>query len=210
MRAWTSTGARDVREEVVVEKTKGTMVGSSRCWPATRGKREGVMCATGHSRSNTGLRNWTRALRLCLDSQREFVCATRVKSYARTSRRYSICRRLDSLRAPSARLLSPAEMIFMMKIWRAEVLELLHPAVAPASRPGCRRSRLEMSFESSAHTATVRLQPGDQPAALLRGLWTRVARGLGCPTRPKLRFTETAGYGACVTALTSLLRVLLE
>ena len=47
LRAWTSAGARDVREEVVVEKTKGTMVGSSRCWPATRGKREGVRCATG-------------------------------------------------------------------------------------------------------------------------------------------------------------------
>eukprot|EP00966_Prymnesium_polylepis_P178335 4129744-Prymnesium_polylepis.1 len=29
LRAWTSAGARDVSEEVVVEKTKGTMVGSS-------------------------------------------------------------------------------------------------------------------------------------------------------------------------------------
>ena len=65
LRAWTSTGARDVREEVVVEKTKGTMVGSSRCWPATHGKREGVRCATGHSRSNTGCRNWSRAVRVC-------------------------------------------------------------------------------------------------------------------------------------------------
>jgi len=65
LRAWTSTGARDVREEVVVEKAKHTPVPDSKCWPATRGKREGVRCATGHSRSNTGCRNWSRAVRVC-------------------------------------------------------------------------------------------------------------------------------------------------
>ena len=37
LRAWTSTGARDVREEVVVRKTKQTLVAGSRCSPATRG-----------------------------------------------------------------------------------------------------------------------------------------------------------------------------
>ena len=48
LRAWTPACARDVREKVVVDKMKGTMVASSRCWPATRGKREGVRCVTGH------------------------------------------------------------------------------------------------------------------------------------------------------------------
>jgi hypothetical protein len=66
-------------------------------------------------------------------------------------------------------------MIFKTKIWRAEALALLHTAVAPASRPVGRRSGLKASFESNAHATTVGLQPGDQPAALLRGLWTRVA-----------------------------------
>ena len=169
MRAWTPACARDVREEVVVEKMKGTMVGSSRCWPATRGKREGVRCVTGHWRSNTGCRIWDRATRSGKGRQRVLVCATRVQSYARMGRSYPIFGRLYSLRAPSARLSSPRKMIFMMKIWRAEVLELLHAAVEPASRPGCRRSGLKASFESNAHATTVGLQPGDQPAALLRG-----------------------------------------
>ena len=46
-------------------------------------------------------------------------------------------------------------MIFMMKIWRAEVLELLHAAVEPASRPGCRRSGLKASFESDTNMVLI-------------------------------------------------------
>ena len=64
MRAWTSAGARDVREEVIVEKAKHTPVPDSKCWPATRGKRAGVRYATGHVCSNTGRRIWTRLVRL--------------------------------------------------------------------------------------------------------------------------------------------------
>ena len=55
-RAWTPACVRDKREEVVVEKTKGTMVGSSTCWPATRGKRAGVRCATGRLCPNAARR----------------------------------------------------------------------------------------------------------------------------------------------------------
>ena len=100
------------------------------------------------------------------------VRSSRVCCYARIGPSYPISGLSYSLRAPSVGFLSPAEMIFKTKIWRAEALALLHTAVAPASRPVGRRSGLKASFESNAHATTVGLQPGDQPAALLRGLWT--------------------------------------
>ena len=126
-----------------------------------------------------GCRNWARAVRLWLDGQRVFVCATRVRPYARIGRQYPICGRLYIYRGPASRHLGPAEMIFMMKIWRHKVLELLHAAVEPASRPGCRRSGLKASFESNAHATTVSICGDSQTSSLLRGRLDRQGHALG-------------------------------
>ena len=118
------------------------------------------------------------------------VRSSRVCCYARIRPSYPISRLSYSLRAPSVGFLSPAEMIFMMKIWRAEVLELLHPAVAPASWPDSRRSRLATSCGSNAHTTTVGFQPEDRPAALLRGLDREQ------PALPSSHFVPPLGYAS--------------
>ena len=101
LRAWTPACARDVREEVIVEKMKGTMVGSSRCWPATRGKREGVRCANKRlwpivasgprARKISGLQgtNDYRALSLgdaYRPSRRAVVCDFRAAGFLKTCR----------------------------------------------------------------------------------------------------------------------------
>ena len=70
-------------------------------------------------------------------------------------------------------------MIFMMKIWRHKVLELLHAAVEPASRPGCRRSGLNASFESNAHATTASICGDSQTSSLLRGRLDRQGHALG-------------------------------
>ena len=67
----------------------------------------------------------------------------------------------------------------MMKIWRHKVLELLHAAVEPASRPGCRRSGLKASFESNAHATTVSICGDSQTSSLLRGRLDRQGHALG-------------------------------
>ena len=126
-----------------------------------------------------GCRNWARAVRLWLDGQRVFVCAMRVQYYTRIGRQYPICGRLYIYRGPASRHLGPAEMIFMMKIWRHKVLELLHAAVEPASRPGCRRSGLKASFESNAHATTVSICGDSQTSSLLRGRLDRQGHALG-------------------------------
>ena len=108
-----------------------------------------------------------------------FVCAMRVQCYTRIGRQGPIFGRLDGSRGPASRHLSPAEMIFMMKIWRHKVLELLHAAVEPASRPGCRRSGLKASFESNAHATTVSICGDSQTSSLLRGRLDRPRARLG-------------------------------
>ena len=103
LRAWTPAGARDVREEVVVEKTKGTMVPGSMCWPATRGKRAGVRCETRRLCANRARRMTSRRPRVCAGRMGVCVLGSGVACYTRIRLAHPISR----LEPATHRLCSP-------------------------------------------------------------------------------------------------------